>query len=510
MKKFKYLLGIACLAGLFSFSSCSKDDENVSNIVFPEVQTIQGEIGKTGKLEFKTTTNWKLSSSALWCKFIVDGDKLNSLSGIAGNHTIEFLVTDDGAEFEKEHTAEISLIMGGEEKVIFEITRPGKEYEIIATNIDGAIISQENPFAPIYRKYTNFKVTANFNWAVVESPEWLLFNSEISANAGVEHTIQAIVNDKDNITSKSGEIVISNKSGSKTFVIPVYYDGLPANEILFQLDAPSNSPWNWNFSADGKSFYGSSVDGSITEYDAPMKISVKARNNEYHIVYIEDNAKWGCKVLQFDYEQWFHATDDHLGNIAVSVDANTNSEKRRGYVMVFPKEVYASIAENFDEMVFEFTGDQAAIKAEYVKFTALDINQAAETANGGFVSINKTGGADIKMEMFSAVENWGPEMVMEQYGTTNVWILTLENQVYDLISIKPNGGSKWSMYQPETFFKGVNTAWPEVIVEGTFDEEFFGIINISNVKPNCSTGQMIISVMDGQGEITGIVIVEQW
>ena len=85
MKDKIYFLRFVVLAFCLVFVACSDDDDKKQgDPIFPEVQKISCAVGETVELTFNANMNWKLSSSALWCKFVVGGELMNSCSGETG------------------------------------------------------------------------------------------------------------------------------------------------------------------------------------------------------------------------------------------------------------------------------------------------------------------------------------------------------------------------------------------------------------------------------------------
>ena len=152
----KFLVLVFCLA----FASCSDDDDKgQGNPVFPEVQKISCAVGETATLTFNANMNWKLSSSALWCKFVVDGGQGNSCSGEAGEQTITVSIGDDATALNKSYKAEIYLWMGGDKKVVYEITRPSTGYEVSLLDENGNLNEDDR-----IKQYTLITISKDQNY----------------------------------------------------------------------------------------------------------------------------------------------------------------------------------------------------------------------------------------------------------------------------------------------------------------------------------------------------------
>lgn len=75
MKNMKYYLQFLVFTLCLSFIACSDDDENKTKPIFPDLQKIEGVVNETTQIEFEATSSWRLTSSALWCKFVIEGKK---------------------------------------------------------------------------------------------------------------------------------------------------------------------------------------------------------------------------------------------------------------------------------------------------------------------------------------------------------------------------------------------------------------------------------------------------
>lgn len=94
----KYWLVLMVLVSMTLLSACSSDDD-ATNPVFPQVQTIAGNAGDEFDFTFEANENWSLASSAIWCKMVQgeDGKEAFVLNGTAGKQTIKVKLTDDDA-----------------------------------------------------------------------------------------------------------------------------------------------------------------------------------------------------------------------------------------------------------------------------------------------------------------------------------------------------------------------------------------------------------------------------
>ena len=502
----KFLVLVFCLA----FASCSDDDDKgQGNPVFPEVQKISCAVGETATLTFNANMNWKLSSSALWCKFVVDGEQANSCSGEVGEQTITVSIGDDATALNKSYKAEISLWMGADKKVVYEITRPSTGYEVYFLDENGNPYTEENP-ATIAYKSSSFYVRANFDWKLTEWPDWISTDNA-SGEAGEQSSNKLYINIQSGYTknANSAFLTFMNVVGDKVATVPVKYEGIPEDRIEFSTD---DNKWNWSFTVDGQFYSKSGVGGAGELEPMPLDIKVIAKNDKYVVVLIEDDSEWGCTRVQTEYGMttWFNVEDDEKGNIKLHVDENI-SEERAGYLMAFPIVKYDMIKDAFDDNVFyleEGTDKPYLIKSDYTDCVVMRLTQEGQKVEGSLsVSVDGTGE---KLEVFSYADTGGElteEQLIEKYGTASVYMLGLENnQSYNLI-VTPSGFTGWTL-EGSTILNGVDTKWDGVEVSGTWLDS--AVISIYGIGEN-TVGEMVVTIMDpNAGSILGVLIISRF
>lgn len=507
----KYMALVACLA----FAACSKDDDNMSSVSFPELQTIECEVNATADISFESSGNWKLSSSSLWCQFIVDGERMHSCQGKAGRQSIKLIVTGDATELMKSYTADITLEIDGQEKVIYKVTRPVVGYELhVMDAAQENEFNAENPVKVAYSGGLDFKVSANCAWALVSVPEWVTVKNNIlsddnhnSAVCGTEEIVVTAYAEMTNTFQyipRMGELVFKSADGQKSVTIPVVYEGMPEDEIDFSL----TQHYNWTFSADGQTVSSGTDMGTPIIYDAPMSIGVWAKNQEYECVLL---TKDGSGYMQMDpFGAWYFVDNkkdsETESHIEISVKENTDGV-RKGCVMVFPKAVYDKINGNFDGIVL--SEDYMEIKSEYERYVAFDFTQSApEGGNTGFTFFNEEGSkvllTDNNYMPYANMTGEDDAALIEKFGTTNVWLFMPE-QSYEMLKIVPAGAKEWN-FNFDTFLNGVDTTIEGVTIEADY----------SNPKPSFwmyglnKNGEMTIKFMDNSGESYAALVISAW
>ena len=514
MIKIKNIGKYMALAGCLAFASCSKDDDNVPSVSFPELQTIECEVNSTADISFESTGNWKLSSSSLWCQFVVDGEQMHSCQGKAGKQTVKLMVTGDAAELMKSYTANITLEIDGQEKVIYKVTRPVVGYELHVMDVaQEKEFSAGNPVMMLYNGSAKFTVSANCTWALVSAPDWVTAknaqSSDVNYNGAVCGTEADVIIANADITTtfqylpREGELVFKSEDGQKTVTVPVVYDGMPEDEVDFSL--AMNNRYNWTFSADGFTLSSGSDMGTVTTMDAPMKIGVWAKNQAYECVALV-KSEYGYSELQYTWPQWYYVDNskdsETESHIEISVSENTGAA-RYGCVLVLPKAVYDKIGGRYDDYLY--TSDWMDIKPEYAKYIAFDFAQEAPGAgDGGFIIKDNQMWEDLPASCLrDMTQDYSADALQEMYGTPNVWMLSTDRP-YASLGITPKGFTG-SFFEASTIFNGVDTKYPKVEFEPTDAS-----LSMSGWDATAS-GEMTIIFRDGDtGEIFAVLIVSSW
>ena len=180
------------IAASFSVAACQQDAPvEKPEASFPEAKEYNVAPGEELALSFNANQDWELTvpqSSIQWF-WIQDGSfKLYKLSGKAGDQIVTIGVSAT-EEFDMDRTCDVTLKMGGQEKVIAKLVRRAKEKTLTlyaAVVADGEIQFKEDGSGYLYSETeaeslelvwtgSDFrlpvKVDANHNWTV-KTPEW--------------------------------------------------------------------------------------------------------------------------------------------------------------------------------------------------------------------------------------------------------------------------------------------------------------------------------------------------
>lgn len=410
MKKI-YLFSKACLlAAMMIVAFSCKDEETIVTPIFPEGETVETVVpGTEYTLTFSANMDWELRSSALWCLF---SNGFQSVKGEAGEVSQKITITGDAWTLEAA-TANITLVMGEEEKVIATYTRDGLVPTV--TNSVGEVYSEENPCVIAFSQdevRTAFDFVANFDWVLDEEtdiPEWCKLEGEVKGgNAGEEAYVAFSVPEEYWMQNLTGTIVIKNTEiEGCVFNVPVRYDGFPEGELM--ISGVEGSAYWWTIAANGKSFWqeSSSVSGGTTEGDAiefPFSFNVIAKDNAYKVVHVEQD-DWGLNVID-DADQWtpkyITLNDDENGKITIESVSTNDDKEREAYILVMPTDVYEDMnkkyqetgASTYNNILFTPEGDGISTGSEsspnYDSYTVFAFKQQSQQATevGEFVVKN--------------------------------------------------------------------------------------------------------------------------
>lgn len=485
MKDKIFFLRFLALVFCFFMAACSDDDDKEQNKpVFPELQQIAGKVGETTELTFNANGAWKLTSSALWCKFLIDGEEVISCSGIAGEQTVKVHIGTDATALNKSYKSEISLWLGGDKKVIYEITRPSTGYEVYLLDGEGNPYTEENP-ATIAYKGSSFSVKANFDWRLAEWSEWI-DSSNYSDEAGEQssRTLYASIKSGYKKNANTGFLTFINENGDKVANVPVKYDGIPGNEIELVI----STQWNWSFSADGSTF----VSGSGEPQEGPLPFSVVAKDDQYQIVYLLNDTEYTyVRVKDEDVESnWYHV-EKNGEEVKVSVD-NNEGEERGGALLVFPMDIWNEVKDDFEEKVLP----DGEIAYKYNNYAITFKQSGSKSTEDSFTASSSYGGKLEVIDMKTVVED--PGILWGEYNTDQVYMITLEGMhLYGDVTVNLNGAYASALVVP-------NNPFENVVIESEGGKVM--IYQSIEMEPG---GTITIYFYSQSGETMGVLLVQR-
>lgn len=501
MKKLKFIyLFVALLSALFT-TSCSENEATVTPVPFPEKETKSGAIGETLTYTFTAGASWRLNSPLLWCSFLEENERVSTIYGEAGQQSVKLLISEANAEFDQEDELEITMTMNGQTATVLTVKRLPEQMKLALFDMDGNEIDPTTPMVVAYGDSLELVGQGNFTWALTNQPAWLTFAGTISGTPNNRSNLTSFITTGYAKYAQQGSITLGAASNPAMFTYQVVYDGIPADEIEFTVNESEKG--QYQFSADGSEYYFMYQSDILRTYPAPLAFEAIARNDEYTIVYVEELAS-GCRVISNEAERWFHVADDKAGNLSLSLDANSSTQMRQGYLVVLPAAVNEIYAPWYHDL-FVREGGKYVLKEEVLKYVALPIKQQVAAIEEGYVVTCE----NQRLELLSYRAAGGDPIV--DYGMENVWILSLDNRAYATITVQPTDALPWQSIMSNTWWQGVDTAWDGVELSEGRDTEYKPWILINGVTPKVpGRMQMVISVMDNMGETTGYLLVEQW
>lgn len=450
MKKI-YLLTKACLftAAMFMVSACTEDDAVVTPI-FPEGETVETVApGTEYTLTFSANMNWELESSKPWCKF---SNGFQSIKGEAGENISQKLtITEDDWSLDDE-IADITLIMGDEEKIIAKYTRTGKSLTLVDGN--DVAFDENNSIKIEYKqvgKGIDVSFKANYDWTIDELPEWIVVeNAPLSGTNSELKTINVSIDENYIAYAKEGAIKVKNKNNNEKYCeIPIVYYGID------RISSDIN-PWGgYTFDAKGETYTStSSLTGEQTS-DAPLLIdNLLINGDDYKILYFEEIAPYQYEKIN-DENSWMDLLvqlkeDTEIHKSILEVDMNDTNKERNGVIVIIPTDTLNVVGEdNLLNPDLDFT-DYAN------KYVLISVSQKSSVVISGDFYVNSD-----SEETINVLKKSSPTAEDIAYcGTDNIYELHLKAQTsYSFFNIGSDlysgeAGYMWtnlSQNDPETY-----------------------------------------------------------
>lgn len=367
---------------VWGFTACSDSDKEEICPEFPKSIVINGVANREETFSLVANMDWRLSSNKTWCTLVSSEMEGQNISGKVGTHDIIIKVSDIGLSFE-ESKAILTLSMGEDNKVVAEVIRAAKQYELKVYDVDG---KERNSLAIGVKGTLDFCVEANFDFAATEYSKWLEIETKTDdANQG-KKMFKAIVKDEYiKNPQTNGIIVFSDETGTVSHPINISYEGMdPAKIIIRSTDVETYSSWNWNVSMDGKSFIRkNNLTATVDEVYGCLKYNIVAVNDAYTPVFIEEfNGEY-----YFDASEWIHL--EQAGESAI-LTVDRGDRTRNGLVMIFPNAVYDEIRSDLAGNIIESDG---TMKYEYENnYVLISFTQKNEDSGTFFIRNGKTWG----------------------------------------------------------------------------------------------------------------------
>lgn len=490
MKRLKFFSDICLLLTVAACVACAGNEEGAVAPVFPsEQQTVAVAPGQTVSLTFDANLDWKLYSSAVWCKF---ANGLTSINGQAGTAVTVPLDINADAWSLDDDVAEITLRMGGEEKVIARYGRGG--FEAVIADVNGTVYSEENPLRFEYKNGDVKNIitfSANFDWKIEEEsmPEWVTVNPEslIGGKGGSRVNVTFNVPKTYWVEQNTGSVTVKSMISDDRLTIPVVYAGLP--EGVVEVDGVDGNPFWWKIAADGQTFWkDGSLDGTEPEKIAlPSGFRVLARDNAYRLVVVEQYENWGMQFWGVDENVYLSLRDGGDGNIVIDPVAPNSDSERMAYIVLLSTAEYDSMMEQVNQAGGMYTGillndDDTDLNPAYDDKVVYAFRQETSKVEMPFV-VTKNGFEDIACEFDSESET--AKYIASEYGigAQNICSVDMYPQTYLSVSPKFMSGEPTDAFYSAFYFTHASTG-DDVYFEGGATTS--GFWNVSFMVPSSS------------------------
>ncbi len=388
LKRFCLLAALMC-----TMAACSDEEEAVAPS-FPEQEIVEAVTpGTAHTLSFTANLDWKVTSSALWCKF---SNGLTSISGEAGEVSLPLTISDEAWSV-NELTVDITLIMGNEEKVIARYIRTGKDLAVM--DVDGNAYNAENKLTLSYVNNDvingTFSVVTNFAWELKDAPEWLAIDLPLKVKANQKFDLSVQLNNGYLTEVQEGVLRFYEQNSDRYYDVPVCYSGMP--EGVIRVDG-LGSAWNWTVSLDGSQYWQAALtegDEDVEKKFFPLSFNVLAQNNEYVIRCLGEENGW----MNIDENLFYQCKDDQHGNLTLSDFQENGGAKRKGYILAFPKKDYDEISHQGTwpdcNTLLDASGKD--VSEDVIKYVIMSFEQeGTQTSSVAPVKVNVNGEGDVE------------------------------------------------------------------------------------------------------------------
>lgn len=347
-----------------AMSACEAPEEEVIVPQFPEKVAATVAAGEEFQFTIDPNMKWSMkipTEVATYFKFIVGESERYTLNGDAGTHTITVGVAEN-EEFDNTRTCAIEMTMGGETKVVAELTRGSKERTIalytaeynteddtFATDEEGEYIYSSTPSESLEWVWNNEQwmqrivVESNFKWSFgAETPEWINA-SKTSGNAGRTEIFLRIHKEQLPLEDVTAEIELcdmSDRNGdgvideSDILVVATYATAMEGCKETCEVSLAGIA----SFNAEGEYYTASSdsyVDLVYGRIESPKGAELFAVAKSSSGTYTTEGAEWILLEVG-DYPEEAGEVGVWTREFSVDVQENTSEEPREGAIVAIP------------------------------------------------------------------------------------------------------------------------------------------------------------------------------
>lgn len=336
--------------------------------VFPEKVSAVVEAGEQYEFTIDPNMAWTLSiptEVATFFKFIVGESERYSLSGEAGIHTITIAVSNI-EEFDVVRVCQVAMTMGGETKVVAEITRGAKERsmalyiaqydtneEMFATDADGNWVYNTTPTERIDWVWNQEQwmqrvmIESNFEWYLSpDAPEWLNINIT-NGKAGRSELFIRVNKEKlplENVTCniEFGTISIANSTDAGFEPIGIYPTEMEGCANVCELSISGVLSFNSNgdyYQASSDS-YVEKVNGRFSSPRGAELVLLSKKADGTYANTAEETRWMRIKMDDFPEEAGDYGVWERSFTFEVGI--NSTTEQREGAIAAIAKPIAES------------------------------------------------------------------------------------------------------------------------------------------------------------------------
>lgn len=356
----------------------------------PATQTITCKAGDKPSITFHAESAWRVSSDAIWCKFITPAGEMFDTSGEAGTPTLTLKITDTGVT-NAPTRANITIRIDGKSGILATVERGAKELSI---KLYDAMGNETDKLNIGYDEYIATTIKSNFRYAAIDIPDWvevaerdesgrITTTNSISGNSGkeLEVLLRIVKNgerETSTITSNDGKfITFTDEEYSANFEFPITYEGMGNRNLTFT--GPAQSYYGWEVSLDGKKFrHYNEANDTTTTFEDELQYKITAQDNDYAILFFEQHIERGISSFEYfaeeDSKRWI-SFDKESATLRVN---EYSGKPRYGVVMALPRGIFDDIKSDVSAVFEDDISSGIAlpsIKSDYVGYILIDFTQ---------------------------------------------------------------------------------------------------------------------------------------
>lgn len=420
-------------------SGCTSSDEEAPEVttpVFPELASLTIPAGETFcEVTFTPNMDWTVSiptdaETSRWFKLSDGVMESTSISGRASSEPVTVQVTTiDQESFDLSPVCEVSLTMGGQTKIIAQITRgtAAREFELYlskySTDDDDFIMPYEFDETPL-AKYDGteapttapegaaelkwpvrigepmqvVKGSSNFNW-LVSAPEWIEVSSPVAIDGEADSKQFFVTALFSKLTDAQLDGAVALLDIYDSNIADVEAPGANAhNRYCFTLpalrDVIRSNDQGATFSFNGDGYYVDTNGTVLTDQDCTMDIT-SAKGLEFFVVapsqYGSGYEAYGNDWVTITPESSWNDSEGAIQDKSYTIKVGAYGANRTATILALPQTVAATIDEE-EDLNEQLLDDNFDIKEELKPYIFATIEQAVTTAEeeGFSIEVNSS------------------------------------------------------------------------------------------------------------------------